>query len=63
MQTDNENWLINIQNTGREVAEQVGKEVVDHILQMHGATSIEELLSSEYDQVFSELDFIASDLR
>ena len=63
MQTDNENWLINIWNTGRVVAEQVGEEVVNHILQMHGATSIEELSSSVYDQVFSDLDFIASDLR
>lgn len=61
--SDNENWIINIQNTADEVASQLGFETVKHILTKYGASSIEDLSPSYYTEVFDELDFIANDLR
>lgn len=60
---DNDNWIINIQNTADEVASQLGCETVKHILGKYGASSIEDLSPSYYTEVFNELDFIANDLR
>lgn len=60
---DKQDWMISIQNDAEEVAEHLGNETVQFILGKYGATSIEDLSPSHYDEVFDELDFIANDLR
>lgn len=58
-------WEINLQNAVDAVVaiHPKGKEIVKHILGNYEATSIKGLSPANYDEVFSELDFIASDLR
>lgn len=55
--------IINIENVACEVSKLLGAETVKHILMKHGARTIEDLNPAYYDEVFDELDFMASDAR
>ncbi len=58
---EKENWIINLENVAAEVSSEYGSDVVQSILILHNATSIEDLSQSEYEAVFSDLYLIASD--
>ena len=58
---ERENWLINIQNTAIDVANEYGDDVVKNVLSRYNAASIEDLLPSDYEEVFGELYQIATD--
>ncbi len=61
--SERENWIINIENTASYIASKIGEEVVASILYKYGASSIEQIVSSDLTEVFSELYFIEADLR
>ena len=52
---ERENWLINIQNTAIDVANEYGDDVVKNVLSRYNAACIEGLSPSDYEAVFSEL--------
>jgi hypothetical protein len=54
-------WLCNVQNSAAVVASLLGEEVVEHILQKYGCSSLDDLCPAYYDAVFDELDFIAGE--
>ena len=57
------NWIMNIENTSSYIASEIGEDVVASTLYRHGASSIEQIASSDLSDVFSELYAIESDLR
>lgn len=54
-------WISNIENAACTVASVFGDEVVEHILQKYGCSSLDDLCPAYYDAVFDELDFIAGE--
>ena len=56
-------WITSIENSANCIAEEFGHEVVRSVLEYHGAKSIEDLSSSQYSEVFSELYAIEEDIR
>lgn len=62
-QAERENWIINIENTASYIASEIGEEVVASTLYKYGASSIEQIASSNLAEVFSELYAIEADLR
>ena len=60
---ERENWIVNIENTASFIASEIGKEVVASTLYKYGASSIEQIASSNLAEVFSELYAIEADLR
>ena len=54
-QAERENWIINIENTASYIASEIGEEVVASTLYKYGASSIEQIASSNLAEVFSEL--------
>ena len=61
--SERKNWIINIENTASYIASEIGEEVVVSTLYKYGATSIEQVASSDLAEVFSELYAIEADLR
>ncbi|MGN1171299.1 MAG: hypothetical protein ACI4SZ_06555 [Lachnospiraceae bacterium] len=61
--TERENWIVNIENTASFIATESGEEVVASTLNKYGASSIEQIASSDLSDVFSELYAIEADLR
>lgn len=61
--TERENWIVNIENTASFIAAESGEEVVASTLNKYGASSIEQIASSDLSDVFSELYAIEADLR
>lgn len=60
---ERENWILNIENTAAYIASEIGEEVVASTLYKYGASSIEQIASSDLAEVFSELYAIEADLR
>lgn len=56
-------WILNIENTAAYIASEIGEEVVASTLYKYGASSIEQIASSDLSDVFSELYAIEADLR
>lgn len=52
--TSNEDWIINLENTEDEVADICGCEIVRFILREHGARSIYDLNTGNFEETFSE---------
>lgn len=61
--SERENWILNIENTAAYIASEIGEEVVASTLYKYGASSIEQIASSDLAEVFSELYAIEADLR
>ncbi|MDD6390019.1 MAG: hypothetical protein PUG51_05245 [Firmicutes bacterium] len=61
--SERENWIINIENTASYIASEIGEEVVVSTLYKFGAASIDQVVSSDLAEVFSELYAIETDLR
>lgn len=61
--TDNESWLISIEQTADFVAEHLGKETVQAIFQKYNASCLEDLSPCHYSEVFGELYQYEADLR
>lgn len=61
--TERENWIVNIENTASFIAAEIGEEVVASTLYKYGASSVEQIASSDLAEVFSELYGIETDLR
>ena len=59
----NQEWILNLYNTATVVSTHLGSDSVRYILWKYGADSFESLSPIYYSEVFSELDFMASDLR
>ncbi len=57
------NWILNIENTAAYIASEIGEAVVASTLYKYGASSIEQIASSDLAEVFSELYAIEADLR
>ena len=53
--TSNEDWIINLENTEDEVTDICGCEIVRFILREHGARSIYDLNTGNFEEMFSEL--------
>lgn len=62
-QAERKNWIINIENTASYIASEIGEEVVASTLYKYGASSIEQIASSNLAEMFSELYAIEADLR
>ena len=62
-QAERKNWIISIENTASYIASEIGEEVVASTLYKYGASSIEQIASSDLSEVFSELYVIEADLR
>lgn len=58
---EKENWLINLENIAADMASEYGADVVNGILSLYNAHSIEDLSPCYYSEIFSELYAIASD--
>lgn len=58
-----ENWIINIENTASYIASEIGEAAVASTLYKYGASSIEQIASSDLAEVFSELYVVEADLR
>lgn len=56
-------WIMNIENTAAYIASEIGEDVVASTLYKYGASSIEQIASSDLSEVFSELYVIEADLR
>ncbi len=61
--SERENWILNIENTAVYIASEIGEAVVASTLYKYGASSIEQIASSDLAEVFSELYAIEADLR
>ena len=59
--TERENWKVNIDNTASFIVSEIGEEVVASTLYKYGASSVEQIASSDLDEVFSELYAIEAD--
>ncbi len=57
------NWILNIENTAAYIVSEIGEEVVASTLYKYGASSIEQIATSDLAEVFSELYAIEADLR
>lgn len=57
------NWIMNIENTAAYIASEIGEAVVASTLYKYGASSIEQIASSDLAEVFSELYAFEADLR
>lgn len=57
------NRILYIENTAFYIASEIGEEVMVSNLYKYGARSIEQIVSSDLSDVFSELYAIATDLR
>lgn len=57
------NWLDNIYSTANAVTKQTDWETVKSVLQIYGASSIENLNPSDYPDVFSDLYAIEADTK
>lgn len=57
----NLDWRINIENLALRVAEKYGKQVAQSAFERFGATCIDNLDTSHYEDVFSDLMVIDSD--
>ena len=57
------NWIVNIENAASFISSEIGDEVVASTLNKYGASSIEQIASSDLSDVFGELYAIESDLR
>lgn len=57
------NWILYIENNAFYIASEIGEEIVVSTLYKYGARSIEQIVSSNLSDVFSELYAIAADLR
>lgn len=57
------NWIINIENSAAQIADELGWDVVRSVLNKYGAASIEDLNPADYCDVFSELYAIEADLK
>ena len=54
----------NLQNAAQEACMQNSADIVTRYLQQHyGVSSLEELSTTDYERVFDDLDFMASDLK
>lgn len=62
-QEERNNRILNIENTVAYIASEIGEEVVASTLYKYGASSIEQIASSDLAEVFSELYVIEADLR
>ena len=58
-----ENWVINIEECARHIAEEVGWKTVQAVLWKYGARSVKDLQPYQYSDVFSELYAIEVDLK
>lgn len=61
--TERKNWIVNIENTAAYITSEIGEEVVASTLYKYGASSVEQIASSDLSDVFSELYAIEADLR
>ncbi len=62
--SERRNWMDNLQNAAQEACKQSGvNTVTSYLLQHYGVSSLEELSTTDYDRVFDDLDFMASDLK
>ena len=57
------NWILNIENTVAYIASEIGEEVAASILYKYGASSVEQIASSDLAEAFSELYAIEVGLR
>lgn len=57
------NRILYIENTAFYIASEIGEEVMVSNLYKYGARSIEQIVSSDLSDIFSELYAIATDLR
>ena len=57
------NWITNIENTASFIETEIGVETVNFVFEKYGASSVEQIASSDLDEVFSELYAIEADLR
>ena len=62
-QEERNNWILNIENNAAYIASEIGEEVVASTLYKYGASSVEQIASSDLPDVFSELYAIEADLR
>lgn len=62
-QEERNNWILNIENNADYIASEIGEEVVASTLYKYGASSVEQIASSDLPDVFSELYAIEADLR
>ena len=60
---ERENWIVNIENTASFISAEIGEEVIASTLYKYGASSVEQIASSDLPDVFSELYAIEADLR
>lgn len=63
IQEERNNWITNIENTASFITSEIRKEVVASTLYKYGASSVEQIASSDLSDVFSELYAIEADLR
>lgn len=61
--SERENWITNIKNTISFITSEIGNETVDLILCKYGANDIENITSSDFTEIFSELYAIEVELR
>ncbi len=62
MQTLNkQDWIYNIENLAGEACQNATPEHVRDVFVLYGATSVDDLDSSNYEAVFSELQLLACD--
>lgn len=61
-QAERNNWIINIENTASYIVSEIGEAVVASTLYKYGASTIEQIASSDLAEVFSELYAIEADL-
>ena len=60
---ERENWIINIEYIASEIASYEGPDLVAWVLEKYGARSIEDIKSSDLQNVFNELTAIKAGLN